>query len=228
MPHPSTGIRSLLILIALSPLLLGALTGCEDPEARLDRIQAAAQTQGRVQTANELVAAFDAKRITFEAAMVRAESLLEAGAPESTLFTGAVLDFAARIEDQFPTGGEHELFWRRIGQLAYQAAFAAMAEQRWAEASTLVLAGPTRWQRESYWLAYPNHDILVAASLGHQGQTEQGIARLQSRPIVTPEINEAIAQLRELSRQQLRDRLRAQVQAEQAGATASVQPSGGS
>lgn len=188
--------------------------GCENETQRLDRIQSAATAAGRAGTAADLQAAFDEGRITFEASLIRAETLLQEGHPDAVLFAGAVLDLASAIEDRLPAGPEFELFWRRIGRLAYNGAFVAMNDQRWDEAATLVLAGPTRWQRLSYWQTYPNHDVLVALSLGAQGEPGKGIARLRSRAIMTPQMQAAIDQLRELDRAQLRERLRARVESE--------------
>jgi hypothetical protein len=191
------------------------LGGCGNPSDRLQTITASAPTVGRVGVTRALRADFDAQRLTFEQCLIRAEDLLAAGDPNATVFAGAVLDLAAGLGGVLPDGPEFELFWRRIGQLAYSAALSSWEAGRFDETDTLVLAGPARWQRSTYWQAYPNHDILVAATLGRHGRTGEAIGRLESRPIVTPDMQEAITELRELGRRQLHDRLRKQIQAEQ-------------
>ncbi|MEM8757447.1 MAG: hypothetical protein AAGF47_06675 [Planctomycetota bacterium] len=188
----------------LAVLAAGVLAGCEDPEAVLDRIQAASVAAPIVTTADELEAAFTADRITFESTLIRAEDLLDGDDPAAVAFAGATLELATRIEDRLPRGGEFELFWRRIGQLAYRAAFRAMEAGDWATGGDLVEAGPARWRRETYWRAYPNHDVLVAVALGQRGEPGAGIRRLQSRITQTPEMEAAIGQLRRLAAEQAR------------------------
>lgn len=202
---------------ALAVALPLSAGGCDRGPSPLDQAAAQVAAVGRPGTVAALEAEFLAGRVTFEACLERAEAMLEAGDPDATLFAGAVLDLAERIEDRFPTGPEFELFWMRLGQLASKATYQAMNAQRFEEADTLVLAGPDRWQRASYWQRYPNHDIMVAISLAHQDRSNEAIARLRSRPLVTPEMEAAIEQIRELERQRLRDRLREQIEAEGGG-----------
>ncbi len=193
------------------------LQGCEPPVSPLEQATANAGTAGRLATTDALEAAFLEGEITFQACLESAEEQIEAGDPSATVFAGAVLDLGARIEDRLPKGGEYELFWWRLGQLASRATYQAMQAGRFDEAETLVLAGPKRWQRLRYWQQYPNHDIMVALSMAHRGESREGIARLRSRAIQTPEMEEAILQIRELDRQRLRERLREQIEAEQSG-----------
>ncbi|MEL6499091.1 MAG: hypothetical protein AAFZ67_02035 [Planctomycetota bacterium] len=188
--------------------------GCEPAVSPIDLAAANVAAAGRVATTDALETAFLEGEITFEASLEAAEAGLAAGDPGATAFAGAVLDLAIRIEDRFPTGPEFELFWYRIGRLAGEASTQAMREGRFDEAAALVLAGPKRWQRPSYWQQYPNHDIVAALSLAQQGRSRDGIARLNSRPIVSPEMEAAIAQIRELERQRLRERVRQRVEAE--------------
>lgn len=203
------------IFVLFTTCFIPCFGGCDNPSDRLQTIAASLPTAGRAGVTLTLRADFDAKRLTFEECLIRAEELLAAGDPNATGFAGAVLDLAAGLGGVLPDGAEFELFWRRIGQLAYRSALASWEAGRFDETDTLVLAGPFRWQRASYWQAYPNHDILVAATLGRHGRTGEAIGRLESRPLVTPEMQEAVTQLRELGRQQLRDRLREQIEAEQ-------------
>lgn len=208
--------------IAVIWILIGVLAavlpaGCGQAGDPLDPIVANTPVAGRAATADALQAEFLAGRVTFESCLERAEALLEAGDPAATAFAGATLDLAERIKDRFPTGGEFELFWLRMGQLASKATAQAMNAGRFDEASTLVLAGPKRWQRETYWQRYPNHDIMVALSMAQQGRSQEGISRLRSRVVVTPAMDAAIEQIQELERQRLRYRLKEQIEAEQPG-----------
>lgn len=206
------------ILVALvgTAFALG-LVGCKPAISPIEQARANAGVAGRLATTDALEAAFLEGRITFEACLESAEAQLAAGDGSATVFAGAVLDLAERIEERFPTAPEFELFWWRLGQLASKSTASAMQAGRFDEAATLVLAGPQRWQRPRYWHQYPNHDIMVAVSLAQRGQSREGIARLESRPVQTPAMDEAIAQIRELERQRLRDRLREQIEAEQSG-----------
>jgi hypothetical protein len=193
---------TLVVLFGLGP------AGCEQAESRLDRVVAALPVSGRAGASATLLADFKAGRITFEAALVRAETMLSAADPAGSVFAGAVLDLAGGIEDQLPDGPEFELFWRRVGQLAFGSALEAWNAGRLDEAATLVAAGPSRWQRGSYWQAYPNHDILLALTMAQQGRAREAHARLAGRALSTPEIEQALQQIREIERAQLRERLR--------------------
>ncbi|MFI4871115.1 MAG: hypothetical protein ACIARQ_04830 [Phycisphaerales bacterium JB061] len=188
---------------------LGALTlGCENEQDRLDAIVAAVPTSTRATTAASLKTDFDAGKITFESSLIRAEEMLESGHVDSVAFAGAVLDFAVQIEDKLPKGAEFELFWRRIGRLAYNSSYAAYERQDFQAIGSLILAGPKRWQRETYWITYPNHEILLAFSKAYQGDANAGIRLLSSRAPMPDGYQEAIDSLKEIGRQQLRQRLR--------------------
>jgi len=207
-----------LIFALLAALLATLVSGCENEQARLDAIVAALPTSTRAAATQSLKADFDAGDITFEASMIRAEEMLEADHADHAdgpLFAGAVLDMAVLIEDKLPKGGEFELFWRRIGRLAYNASYSAYEQQDYDSIDTLILAGPTRWQREPYWIAYPNHEILVAFSMAHQGNTGAGIGLLSDRMPMPDGYLEAIDSLKEISRQQLRQRLREGIENEE-------------
>ncbi|MEL6795271.1 MAG: hypothetical protein AAFO89_00450 [Planctomycetota bacterium] len=208
----SSGLRS----FGLCLFVLTAV-GCEPAVSPIDTAAASIGTAGRAATTDALETAFLAGEITFEGCLEAAEAQLSANEPTASAFAGAVLDLAVRIEDRFPNGPEYELFWFRMGRLAANATEQAMQAGRFDEAATLVLAGPKRWQRRSYWNQYPTHDIMVALSMAQQGQSREGIARLNSRPIITPEMEAAIKQIRELERQRLRDRVRERVEADDSG-----------
>lgn len=189
---------------ALFVILALVAVGCENEQARLDILARGVAANGRAQTAGSLKAEFDKGAITFESAMIRAEEMIQAGHPDGAAFAGAVLDLAVLIEDKFPGGGEFELFWRRLGRLAYTAAHAAFERQDYEEAGTLVLAGPERWKRDPYWIAYPNHEILVAFSMASRGDARGGIALLSRRTPQPEGYAEAIRNLAEIQRRQMR------------------------
>ncbi|MEO1584107.1 MAG: hypothetical protein AAFR96_05990 [Planctomycetota bacterium] len=203
--------------------------GCDDAAVKIDRIAAAAPAAGRLATADELHKGFLASEFTFQRCLEAAELKLSTGDPDAPLFAGAVLDLAVRIEDRFPTRPEFFMFWMRLGQLAYNAAFQAINNGRPDEAATLVLAGPARWQNDSYWTLYANHDILVALILAQQGSPRDGIARLRDRILQTPEMEAAIEEMEAMQRAQLRERLRQQIEKEQAEDTGLIPigPAGG-
>ncbi len=68
-----------------------------------------------------------------------------------------------------------------MGRLAFRAAEEAHAQGRIREAGTLVFAGPRRWQNESYWMRYSDHDALAAVILARNGDREAAIRRLRDR-----------------------------------------------
>lgn len=180
--------------------------GCENEQARLDIISSGVAKNGRTATAGNLKSEFDEGHITFESAMIQAEEMLQASDPDGIAFAGAVLDLSESIEDQFPKGGEFELFWRRLGRLAYTSAHAAYEAGDYETAGTLVLAGPERWKKDSYWIAYPNHEILVALSMAYRGDARGGIRLLSQRTPQPDEYKEAIQSLAEIQRRQQQTR----------------------
>lgn len=194
--------RPILTALVLLAALLVPICGCDNAEARLDIISSGVGKNGRAATFGNLKSEFDKGNITFESAMIRAEEMLQAGDPDAVAFAGAVLDLSEAIEDKFPTGGEFELFWRRIGRLAYTSAYAAFEAGDFETASMLVLAGPDRWKRDPYWIAYPNHEILVALAMAYEGNARGGIALLNSRTPQPDEYKEAIQTIAEIQRRQ--------------------------
>ncbi len=199
----------ILTCLVLCLMCLSLAPGCENEQARLDIIASGVAKNGRAATAGNLRSEFDQGHITFESAMIRAEEMLQAENPDGVAFAGAVLDLSEAVEDQFPKGGEFELFWRRLGRLAYSSAHAAFEAGDYEAAGTLVLAGPERWQRDPYWIAYPNHEILVALSMAYRGDARGGIRLLSQRTPQPDEYKEAIQSLVEIQRRQQRARDRA-------------------
>lgn len=193
-----------IVMLLVLMLCLVAAVGCENEQARLDILARGVSVHGRAQTTGSLKREFEAGKITFESAMIRAEEMLQAGEAEGIAFAGAVLDLAVLIEDEFPGGAEFELFWRRLGRLAYTSAYAAFEAGDYETAGTLVLAGPERWKRDPYWIAYPNHEVLVALSMAYRGDARGGIALLSRRTPQPEEYAEAIRNLAEIQRGQMR------------------------
>jgi hypothetical protein len=180
------------------PALVGVLAwtlaaGCRRAPDPLDRIAALAATN-RPAAMVELVGAINAKRVTFDSALNRAHEKLEAG-EDAAAFAGAVLDASLRLEDRFNNGAEFEIFWRRVGRLAFRGALAAMQRGRAQEARTLVLNGPDRWKNEPYWIANPDHDALASVVLSATGERAEAIRRLQERTVLDAEAADALAAL---------------------------------
>jgi hypothetical protein len=182
--------RALLLAIAL--LLLPACKPA-DPVQRA-YATAIAPTGGRAPAANQIAADWRAKTITLDKCIDFGFELLDAtrnGKPirgkvptsiDATTFAGAVLDATLILNQEVKTASEQEIFWQRLGGLAFAAAEEARAANRGPEAFTLVLAGNPRWQTESYWRLHPTHDGLASWLLAEGGQQGEALARLASRP----------------------------------------------
>ncbi len=63
------------------------------------------------------------------------------------------------------------------------------------EAKELVFAGPKRWQVESYWLMYSDHDALASYILDSAGQHGEAVSRLRNRSELFGEAEEALKKL---------------------------------
>ncbi len=156
---------------------------------------AAAPGGGRTAAANEIAAAWRAKRATFEDAIELATSHIESAATgtpmsgqatatrsgDATAFAGAVLDALGIVRGELPKGADLTLFWMKVGRLAFRAAEEAHAAGRLAEAATLVEAGPRDWQTDAYWHLYPDHDALAAVIIAQNGDPMNAMRRLESR-----------------------------------------------
>ncbi len=177
-----------LVLLALLLVVLPACDRTADTLAKA-RAQAAAPV-GRAAAAAILVAEFPPKGTMLPGdAIDHAAALIEqAGATgdtkmsmQATAYAGAVLDAIQSAQASLQQGPEYEIFWMKVGRLAYAAAEEAFQAGREPEAATLMLAGGTRWQNEPYWQRYPNHDALVAIILARAGRRDEALARLGSR-----------------------------------------------
>ncbi len=184
--------RHSLLLIVLFLGLFGA-PGCKPQPGPLDRCVALAATN-RAGATTALFAAWNAKQLTFEDALTRAHDMLEKG-EDASAFAGAVLDFAVLIQDKFNPSGEMEIFWFRLGRLAFRGSLTAFQAGRVEEARSIVLAGPARWQSEGYWLRYRDHDALASIILDASGETSEGISRLRDRTHLEGDSEEALQML---------------------------------
>lgn len=182
--------RLLLIAVLMPMVLVFPLGGCKRQPDALERCVALAGTN-RAGAAAALLAAWNAKELTFEDALNRAHDLLEKG-EDASAFAGAVLDFGVAIQSRFNTSGEMEIFWFRVGRLAFRGALAAFQAGRVEEARSIVLAGPKRWQTEAYWLRYRDHDALTSIILDASGETSEALNRLRDRTYLEGDAEETL------------------------------------
>lgn len=169
------------------------LGGCTSEDDRLKAIAAQAKASRSGATA-ALVSAYRAKQIHHDRAIAYATQMLQDGQDEAA-FGGAVLDFMDQIKGDFKTDSEYELFWMGIGRLAFWSANAAYQNGRTEEALELVFAGPRRWQVESYWLMYPDHDALASYILDSAGKHAEAVTRLRNRSDVSGPAEQALEAL---------------------------------
>lgn len=184
--------RAFVAIVFLSVLLPGCRQ--EDASLQLDAYAAAAATN-RVTASAGLISAFKSGQITADAALTHAFDKLQRG-EDATAYAGAVLDMIETVTPMLNTGAEFEIFWRRVGRLAYAAAEAAYLAKRAEEAETLMLAGGLRWQNEPYFLRYPDHDALVCVVMTQRGRRSEAIRRLESRPELQGAAQEAYDAIR--------------------------------
>lgn len=118
--------------------------------------------------------------------------------PEATAYAGAVLDAIQTAQGTLQQGPEFEIFWMKVGRLAFLSAEEAFQAGREAEAATLMLGGGSRWQNEPYWLRYSSHDALVSIILARSGRREEAISRLQSRPDLNGEAARILQELQKV------------------------------
>lgn len=168
------------LLLLLLPAILVA---CGSKESSLDSMFAsAAGPTGRGAAAQELRRAFYADKITLSDAVDFAHRKIESPSDEQSItFARAVLDVIEIVEPEIDRAKVNEFFWIRVGTLAGNSA-AAARNQGHKLADSLVLAGTSRWQTDSYWLAHPEHDALAALLLHERGESQEALSRLRSRP----------------------------------------------
>ena len=181
-------------LLFLLPSLL--LPSCDSEPATLATIQTTAATS-RSAAATSLRNAFYAKTITANGAIDLAHDRFDTakGGPPPTAadinFAGAVLDFIAQCEPDIDKKVINEFFWLRVGTLAANAAAAAETAGDTPLARSVVLAGPQRWQTDLYWRQCPSHDALASIILFKSGDGPEAIQRLQDRPDLADEVQQA-------------------------------------
>lgn len=192
-------------LLALAAALLAA-AGCDGGNDRLRAVAtlAASPTGGRSAAAAQLVKLMAEDKVTYEQAVNEAWNKLDAlpdtpaaagASVAATEFAGAVLDAIAARQSSMQTAGEYELFWMRVGGLAFKAAEEAHARGRTPEARSLIFAGGDRWQHDAYWNRRPDHDALAAMVLAETGSRAEAVSRLQSRADLQPPATEVLQAL---------------------------------
>ncbi len=186
-PHPAFTL--LLALVCLLPAC-----GQQDSRSQLEAYATQAKTS-RTTAAGGLIAAFKADQVTADDALTLAFDKLDQG-QGTTEFAGAVLDMIEAVQSQLATGQEFEIFWRRVGRLAYKAAETAYLANRADEAESLMLAGGQRWQNEAYFLRYSDHDGLVSIVMAQRGNRGEAIRRLEARPDLDGFAQEVLEKLR--------------------------------
>jgi hypothetical protein len=173
-----------------------AFGGCHKPPP-VSQVWAAAVSPagGRAVAAGQLVAQWKAGDHTLPQAMDYAFEQLDSiksGKPapstgivprsaDATAFAGAVLDAVEALTPQLPMDAEHELFWMRVGGLAFAASEESFASSRLTEARSLVFAGGNRWQSDAYWMLHTGHDALASAILAQSGERAEAVRRLEDR-----------------------------------------------
>lgn len=190
--------RRLAWAVALVSLIV-PLAGCDTKESMLARVANASVHAGRQTTLDDLRLLVDRGIVTLEAAMNDASARLEAG-QDAVAYAGAVLDLYDERQGDLPKGQEYELFWFRMGQLAYAGASRASELGRVPEARSIVLAGPSRWQNGAYWRRYPNHDALASLLMAATGEHREALRRLANRDVESPEILQAREDIRAMQR----------------------------
>ena len=171
-----------------------AVLGCERSGGRLDAIATLASTNVPGASA-QLGQDWGDGRLTMDDSLTLAHDLLDAKDPRGAGFGAAVLqtieDRAGSIND----GGEFEIFWRRVGRLAFKVAVAEFEAGRFDEAARWVSGGTTRWQTDLYWLKYPDHDAVASYCLARTGRHGEAVARLRDRPSLEGDAAEALRNL---------------------------------
>lgn len=170
-----------------------ALGGCERPRDVLSHAQKTASVPGtgRASAAAEITSAIKngvflpGDAVDFVYAGLEEAKTIPGGSGKSaalTSFAGGVLDAIGGLQgNPIRTDGEYEIFWQKVGRLAFLSAEEAFSNQRESEARTLVFAGGTRWQNDAYWGLYSDHDALAAVLLARAGQRDEALRRLRSR-----------------------------------------------
>lgn len=174
-------------IVGVTPLFFG----CNPPNNRLLAIATLASTNV-VGAETQLNEDLDSGRVSVDEILTVAHELLDQGDSRGHAFGAAVLEVIESRQSRLNRGGEFEIFWRRVGRLAFKSAAAAFEGERFEEAARLVFAGTTRWQTDMYWLKYPDHDALASYCLARTGRWAEGVHRLRDRPSLEGDAAEAL------------------------------------
>lgn len=193
-------------ILILTAMVFALAAGCDNEQSRLQALaaRAASPTAGRAATATQMAQFMAADKVSADAALTMAFDMVEeakknpgdgAKSAAATAFAGVVLDSIATVEASLAQAPEFEMFWQRVGGLAFTAAEEAHANGRLAEADSLVLAGGKRWQSEYYWSRRPDHDALAAWIWARVGRQTEAIQRLRNRADLQPPADEVLKKL---------------------------------
>lgn len=188
--------RRVILSVAAIAIAMSAC-GCDRSEALVEDLA----TQAVTNRTGAAVAMSDAVRndeVGWGRLLDMAFERLDAGDTQGPAIAGAVLDMTAQTIDTQPTGPEFEIKWIRVGRLAMFSAKAAVEAGDLELARSLVLAGPDRWQRESYWRRYPDHDGLAALILAVTGDRQEALRRLSSRAVLQGDAKLAYDEIRRM------------------------------
>ncbi len=176
-----------------------ALAACRPPFAGksdpLGDAVAMVASDGVDATATTLAAAMQSGDVDFWDAKDRAHELLDLGDANAVDFAAAILEAGRQVESTLPKGNAREFAWWTVGRLAYRAGEVAALSGEYERAESLLLAGPKRWQRESYWRKYADHDALIAVTLANLGRRSEAIRWLDQRPALMPPADEVYERL---------------------------------
>jgi hypothetical protein len=189
------------VAVVCALVLLSPLIACESKGRRASGYYTQAQA-GRGAAAASMAADWRAKKLSLDDCIDLAFAHLDAeGDNASLVFAGTVLDFAQLIEKELPKAGEMELFWTRVGGLAAASGEKAYRAQDVKMARSLVLAGPTRWQTEAYWMRHPNHDALASYVLFYSGEGAEAVRRLRTRTDLEESQRQALEDIQRMMRE---------------------------
>lgn len=162
-------------------VLAALLGGCgPSKQERLETIYTLALGNPAAAQA-ELVKQWHARTLMLDDAMNLGHQRLEANIRGGPEFARAVLGAARELEAEAVKAGVNEFYWFRLGTLAGSAAAAAFNAGDLKTAREVVLAGPSRWQGESYWRLHPDHDALASLVMHRAGESREALYRLRSR-----------------------------------------------
>lgn len=166
-------------------------SGCDNTQGRLDAIATLASTNLPAAT-TQLNQDWSSGRLAMDDSITLAHDLLDRHDPRGRAFGAAVLQTIEDRVAQINDAAEFEIFWRRVGRLAFKTAVAGFEVQEFADAARWVFAGTTRWQTDQYWLKYPDHDAVASYCLARTGNNAAAIQRLQDRPALEGDAAEAL------------------------------------